>query len=194
MACILWLSAGRRPKYKTTPAAKPSERYAKFWGRVQALDIEKSLRKFGEAYHEWLKVQAIAHHYGIPVPQNEFAETASEYIFFEVGEFALKRQEQLSSMLVSLEKETVRGKAVKCGDVETYTRERRVTSRLYTTGHGLFPLAWAEVFYAVENDIYAMPCKICGNWFPVHPKQSGQQIYCSPECRSESKRRKVRKR
>jgi endogenous inhibitor of DNA gyrase (YacG/DUF329 family) len=79
-----------------------------------------------------------------------------------------------------------------------------VPAELFTSETGLLPLVWAEILYAVRNDIYTFSCEICGKWFPIgsgvvkkrkDKQKTGyknyNQKYC-PECRSEAERRSER--
>ncbi|RPF47098.1 hypothetical protein EDD75_1370 [Thermodesulfitimonas autotrophica] len=69
--------------------------------------------------------------------------------------------------------------------------ERTFPARVYTSNGGILPLCWAEVLYAAENNIFARPCEVCGRWFPLPKTQVGQQKFCSPSCRSASKRKRT---
>lgn len=104
-------------------------------------------------------------------------------------EAVLSRSRQVPSWLVGLQVERIihRNSAT----TGRHLKERTVTARVYVSKVGFLPLCWAEVFYAIENDIHARRCEFCGNWFPLQKTQVGQQKFCSPACRSASKKRRV---
>ncbi len=62
------------------------------------------------------------------------------------------------------------------------------------TGNSLLDLAWLEIFFAIENNIYGNFCYICGSAFPIH-KQHGKVTCGRKECKKvyEANRREKKK-
>lgn len=60
------------------------------------------------------------------------------------------------------------------------TKLTKIPSKLFISNDGLLPLIWAEILYAVENNIYAKFCDNCDNLFAI-PILKGQNG-CSPGC------------
>ncbi len=63
---------------------------------------------------------------------------------------------------------------------------KRTISRCYYTSNGIFPLIWAEIKYAIENDINIRQCKCCKKFFEPTPRQK----YTCDECRSSGRQRR----
>jgi len=78
---------------------------------------------------------------------------------------------------------------VRTGEGFKHIKEKRIVDKCYTSEE-IAPLAWAEIIYAIENNIFARPCAVCHEWFPLQ-KGKYNQKYCSTECRSEAKRRLI---
>jgi hypothetical protein len=95
----------------------------------------------------------------------------------------LERNMQFCTLTQSLNTDKkIKAKSETCRAVE----ERRVTSECFVSNQGFLPLVWAEVLYAVRNDIFAQICQVCKDWFPIIPGKYTQK-YC-PGCPSEAKR------
>jgi|LSQX01.1.fsa_nt_gb hypothetical protein len=69
--------------------------------------------------------------------------------------------------------------------VRVYKTINRTISRCYYTSNGVFPLIWAEIKYAIENDIFARQCN-CGKYFVLKPMQ---RKTCSDKCRDEQRKK-----
>ena len=98
-----------------------------------------------------------------------------------------ERNKQFTSQLLAVDVVT----SMWANQEGKHTETKLVFAECYTSG-SLIPLVWAEILHAVKNDIFARPCDICGQWFPLK-KGKYSQIYCSMKCQSEAKRRKTRK-
>ncbi|OQA07908.1 MAG: hypothetical protein BWY65_01701 [Firmicutes bacterium ADurb.Bin373] len=109
-------------------------------------------------------------------------------------ECALLRGKQVHSDLMGIEaltekkaKSTLKDAYSKKDIRFTQTTKRHVLSRLYSSRQGLLPLVWAEIMYAVEHDINAGFCEVCGSVFQLNV--SNKKV-CSDECTRAKKRKR----
>ncbi|MGB9858834.1 MAG: hypothetical protein ACPLQP_02725 [Moorellaceae bacterium] len=181
----------------------PSKRYSIFYRALELsdgspLDVEEWLFLLGvrareEAIQEtiisairpWLK------ELGKELPESQRKIPPELLSYLCLTEIVQTRSQQISSLPVRLEveKAVMRKRDTPAGETIRDVEKRYVLAKLYTSTSGLLPLVWAEILYAVENNIFARPCEECGNWFPPHKNQINQQKYCSPACRSEANRK-----
>lgn len=95
------------------------------------------------------------------------------------------RNQQVHTSIYSLNKErkrrksTVKYKAkVDEKEIQTDFDVINIFSRVYTSERGLLPLLWAEIIYAVENNLYLEECFLCKKWFVPTTKYR----FCSVRC------------
>ncbi|MDD4438676.1 MAG: hypothetical protein PHS04_11670 [Tissierellia bacterium] len=92
------------------------------------------------------------------------------------------RSKEVTAELIAIDAE--RKESVYTGRGERdnrYVTRKTVLSKLYTSRQGLLPLIWAEISFAVEHDIYAGFCEVCGSAFPYINHRFNKKV-CSSEC------------
>lgn len=52
--------------------------------------------------------------------------------------------------------------------------KKGVATRLYLS-NSLLSLAWCEIEYCIENNIYFKKCVVCGNWFPIEKHKAKRE-------------------
>jgi len=189
MAFYCWLFPLRRKWVSKDVFVKPSERYTSFFADLPPAEMETLLEQQVKAVKKELRMEAIRRKLGIATekPEGYFNW------HFMLRQLAVEKQKQCSSIFIAFAKEQQKkryGGAAREKEY-VYTEEKLIPVRLYSSAT-ISPLAWAEILYAVENDILARPCSMCGNWFPLHKKQIGQQKFCSAKCRNKSKAERVK--
>lgn len=65
--------------------------------------------------------------------------------------------------------------------------KNKLKSKSYYSNNGIFPLLWAEIKFAIENDIFARQC-ICGKYFELK-KNNMMKKYCNAKCRDEQRKK-----
>ena len=164
---------------------------------LEYIFIEYALHKWlvptGKGRNRETPSQKYSKSYGKIIPYKEklfalmSALTTKDFNFKqELWQLVSERNKQFLIEFVSVDVDQTVKRSGYAGKLVT---EKPVFAECYTSNN-LLPLAWAEIMYAVKNDIFALPCGICGQWFPLE-KGKYNQKYCSPECLSESKRRKI---
>lgn len=111
-------------------------------------------------------------------------------LYIPLHESRKQRNTQFSSELVAV---TTERRLVRCEKDDTdpdpdnariinkTIKEVKTTAELFTSQNGLIPLVWAEILFAVRNDIFARRCLFCGDLFDL-PKSAGgaNKKYCRP--------------
>lgn len=169
---------------------RPSDVYASYFANVPPLDAEEVLTLWEKQLKNQSMLAAIRRRLGM---KEEETGLVFKRVWTWLMDATIEAQKQFSQLFISYEVEEK--KKVDLKEDVTFFWKKYVPARVYTTENGLLPLAWAEVLHAVENDIYARPCAVCGDWFPLQKGQVGQEKYCknrSPSCLTISKRLKVR--
>lgn len=147
-------------RLKWEPKKTPSQKYTDFWDKFPWYEKERILQKAVERI-------------------DKFSFPAQIYVLTE--KVCLGRNKQFVTLFSfrNIKKKT-----------KTNRKNRTFPEECYISKNGFLPLVWAEIFYAVKNDIFARPCEICACWFPIENGHYNQK-YCSPQCRSKSKRLKM---
>lgn len=66
-------------------------------------------------------------------------------------------------------------------------KKLRLTPTHSYHARGLFPLAWAEIMWAIDRGLYAHTCDVCGGVFALRPPYKRATYLCSPECERKRK-------
>lgn len=69
--------------------------------------------------------------------------------------------------------------------------KNKLKSKSYYSNSGILPLLWAEIKYAIENDIFARQCS-CGKYFELTKKNMMKKI-CNRKCGYDQRKKKDRK-
>lgn len=170
-----WLSIEKQGKVGNKHRETPAERYASSWSdSLSPIDLEYLLPAI---------VDTLA----------KDSKTGEELIgmlrFASFHEARLERNRQLIRELCAVKPENVLIRKEKGSyKVNTY-RENKHFSILYTSQNGLLPLVWAEIMYAVENDIYAKECEICRKVIPLPSLKGKYNLkYCSDKCKRKAEK------
>ncbi|MGD0621071.1 MAG: hypothetical protein ABSA82_01190 [Thermacetogeniaceae bacterium] len=189
-ALIDWLQpsgrgkAGRRSR--KTPSQKYSEEYELLGSMVGDGMMDNVKQKYSEG-------TIFNKDYLITCVKDYFIQKENEE-FIEKLETVIERNMQFHTLTVglNLDKTIIKAKfETGTGNVtikyKTSTQyktieERKVTTECFVSSQGFLPLVWAEILYAVRNDIFAQECSVCHDWFPIKPGKYNEN-QCSEECR-----------
>lgn len=170
-----WLSPEKQGRAGNKHRETPTKRYASSWSdSFSPLDLECLMPTLAETLVKDNKTEK---------------ELIGKLRFANFHEVRLKRNRQVIRELCSVKSENVLiRKENGSYKVNTY-RENKCFSVLYTSQNGLLPLVWAEILYAVENDIYAKRCEICGKIIPLPSLKGKYNLkYCSDKCKRKAEK------
>jgi|GEM_PF-3593173 hypothetical protein len=155
------------------------------WYKNNGFYKEYQLVQF--ALKEWLIPTGVGRRR--ETPSQKFSEiyntNRQDWRIERIKRISSERNRQFTSQLLAVDVVTSRW----ANQEGKHTETKLVFAECYTSG-SLIPLVWAEILHAVKNDIFARPCVICGQWFPLK-KGKYNQIYCSIKCQSEAKRKSM---
>lgn len=93
-----------------------------------------------------------------------------------------KRYSQLSDDIRKVEHDNSKVTVTSDEGKRIYVRGNKIKSRCYYSSAGILPLVWAEIKFAIENDIFIRRCPSCDNYFAL-AKNAMKKLYCNDKCR-----------
>ncbi|OPY58112.1 MAG: hypothetical protein A4E55_01197 [Pelotomaculum sp. PtaU1.Bin035] len=169
----LWLAPHGKGRVGTQGRKTPSQRYAWY------LD---------EYFHPLIADQSLSNAYKWLYGNSDMVSDEKERwaIIIGIYEAYQERSLQVSNQLTTVSSSKVIHKSG-IGQFK-HIREKSITSEFYTSFNGLLPLAWAEIGYAVRNNIFINTCTVCYRKFPITNGKYNHK-YCSERCSAEAEKR-----
>jgi len=185
-AVLDWLFPTGKGRRGTKTRLTPSQKFAQTWEIAHPLDLDIMLNPMEEAINRQAKTRE---------------QLFNGHLFIQLHKAMVQRKRQFITDFVAVtDGKSVTAKSHKFDKDEDYpgspkykykyTQKERFTAELFTSEKGLLPLVWAEILYAVKNDIYAKFCRYCGSLFAGRPNKK----CCRQKCTSEYEKEKQAKR
>lgn len=156
----------------------PSEKY------TQAMAYSDSYDNSSELLENMIKII-----YGGLIPSEALFQDRSFIPALKSIRYSQLSDDIRSVDIESKERSTERPDAYHLKDADifkySYKRDKRVISRCYYSSSGILPLLWAEIKFAIENDIFISKCP-CGKYFIQN--KSNNQVYCNAKCRDRQRK------
>ncbi len=190
-----WLQPSGKGKAGRRGRKTPSQKYSEDYKLLASMFEDNMADKIKNKYPEETIFNKVSLYACVGKWFNDLPIDQQRII--ERYELLIERNTQFhtNTIAVNIDKNIIKAKfdTIKVKDrISTSTQyktiaEKWVATECYISNQGFLPLVWAEILYAVRNDIFAQECPVCHRWFPITDGKYSSK-YCSPKCRSKAKR------